>query len=446
MRIMAAVFALIAFSTCVLAQTRVIPRAWMWQDQPVSIPATSQFTTINGIIVNEISQGDYTPAAAADALAQKIHANLSAGNIASDSVCIMIRGFGHDNLYSETTSGPNATHNATRFFCEIDRLPGMTDQQFPSQNSSDVSDRTYRHPFLSNATTTGPLHEWTEDFVAAFEAICDNPNHPYNQNPPLPDPREVSYRVYMDVEAWIAHYGGPNAVYMLSRLYSYGNTAGNPDIWNAWKVPGSSGWAAPSDSEIVNPSTTAGFASTTGQTLAQMYADARAAQAANGVTQWPTILTGSGGLLASQRADIGQNRPFMQWWYHVTKNAEVAVPETSLFSVLRGAGWQVITSNYDAARYDGQIANTGWFVDEGQSNTASDMLPRGWIDRQAAPPVEEEAIMSDVNYDDIVTDGDFNQFMDAFAAEVAAADLDLNGVVDLSDAEIFIDSYVNPTP
>lgn len=350
---------------------------------------------MNAVNVHEITVlNTHTPEGAAAAVVASIHANLaSPAHISANTICVIMRGFGHDLPFSETTSGPNATEQSLRFFTESDRLSGINDfTSFPAPrpNDGDMSARAYRHPFLRNTTTGGPMRAWMEDYVAAFNRYVDPNDALYDSTIPNPNNPAIHYRYYFDQEAWIATYGGPNAVFMLKTL------AQSQAIWETWKVPGSPGWVAPAESELVNASTTAGFASASGMTAKAMYDAVRDAQIAFNsdpqvadIAVWPASITASGGIIsinATHRADIVQNQPYMQWWYHVTKAAESAVLETSGYEILRAAWPGVICGNYDAARYDGTVDATSWFQDADLGGSSNYNLPRGWIDRQPAPP------------------------------------------------------------
>lgn len=159
------------------------------------------------------------PVNAANRLALKIHENFAAGSITADNIAIYLHGFGYDHTLCDDypdTPCPNS-NLVTRFFTDTDAsLLGINDFSFPDDPATggiNQDARTFRHPFLRNATKQGPLRVWAEAFMDAFDAkitqIRTNPQH----NPYRPDlPHPSVYRWYFDTEAWFALPGNRNGV------------------------------------------------------------------------------------------------------------------------------------------------------------------------------------------------------------------------------------------
>lgn len=163
---------------------------------------------------------------------------------------------------------------------------------------------------------------------------------------------------------------------MLSWIYGQHNES--PNMWSAWKVPGSVGWLPCTD-----------HASASGQTLDEMF------EAKFGTNATPTLNPGVPG-----EEDV--NLPEMVWWHSVMVGARCALMWNCAYSVLESRYPGVRYGNFDEATYDRQAKSTSpyatWFRDKANLTPSYDpypatawptlpltqTLPRAWFDRQGS--------------------------------------------------------------
>lgn len=174
----------------------------------------------------QVHSANTTPTAAAAAVKDRILADIAAGRLAPTgaNLCFLLQGWGHNQI---TTTIP--ANSPVRFFREEDRLPGIVDDDvlpFTSNTDPNNPSRTYRHPWLINATASdAPLKLWTEQFVAAYIALQVT-------YPALPTPS----RMYFDSEEYIAYPRNRQGVWLL-------NHVAGTSLWNQ-PVPGWGGQTA----------------------------------------------------------------------------------------------------------------------------------------------------------------------------------------------------------
>lgn len=378
------------------AQTRVFPQVFMWQDQPANYAfADPRFAPMISVPLFENYDGPYECYHDPDDAARVVRIKLLQAMSLDPSerwmlpdgsnVCIILPYFGH--MLSSYT-GCGTLPPDMRFKTDIDKLT-----PFPPQ----YADNAWDHPFLLNATDSGPMAEWMKAFVAALKSEVITHN--------LPDPN--NYRFYFDTEAHVSTEGSLPSVYMLWHLFHQ-----RPDIWTGWKVPGSPGWQPHTD-HATNP---------TGQTLAQMYADMVVATAAtpDPTDDWPVDFTDVINTdLLPQDPD---NLPYMVWFYSICDRAEDAVMRASAYDVLRASdtGWPFVrVGNYNAARFDGLTdpmptvrPSSTWFADKSTwaptldpaspgnwswtvTPTLTRQMPRAWFDPQPSATLMNTCNVSD---------------------------------------------------
>jgi len=322
-------------------QDVVVPRVFFWGTQPQGTALNPQLTSMVTVKVDTL----YDPEAAAVQAANNALSQIAAGLTPSEHLCVILHNFGHDFNGSESSPG-----QVTRFFREADRLPGLLDGDFPINDG--YSNRSYRHPFLLNATPQSPLRAWMQTFVTKWKNLQAS-------NPSLPTPT----RWFFDTEVNIALPGNPNPLHMLWYLSSEEAILPQWAQWSTSQVPG--------------------FAA--GTTMASLYANVRAQYG------WPVSINGAGGINPELEVDDATNRPFMIWYYQITRRVEDAVMDNCLYSVVK-AGWpnaSIRVGNYDAARLDGNVDSTGWFMDRTPSfvgppaeRIPANRYPRSWIEMQ----------------------------------------------------------------
>lgn len=378
----------LAVSATAVAQMpdRVFPTCVLWQNQPAGVANDERFVAfqIRDVHVAAYYYDDYnypypglppTPANAAILLTDLIKRNYAASRITDENVCVLLRGAGHDAYQSQPgwvdppgddpaiPQGPAFLPDLGFFTPEIDALAWISAGDFPEPPSpfplnfpmqltdnARIEARTWRHPFLLNATTQhSPWRKWMTAFVNKIDEI-------YDANPSLmPDP--ANWRWRFDTEPFILFVGGKNGTYIPSVL-----AAGHADpnsIWNKWKVPGSPGWTPPNDSELRTPATTNGFASAGGQTLATMYGIA--------VTKYGLPANPTNAFDTLQRADHENNRPGMLFWMNTWHHAADAVMNNAAYSVIVSKWPTARTGNWDMSSVDGETDTTPWYVDWDQT-------------------------------------------------------------------------------
>lgn len=387
-------------TTHALAQSpmpeRVFPMVHFWQAHPTGIGTEDahHFTAIQIVDVHPGGAAENNPVTAAETLANTIRTNFQAGKIESKSVCVFIRGFGHDNVASDPNypaagrfdqgywQGNTCIYATGLFLPPIDDRLGLTVNQFPHQpnpyppnhptqegDDTALDARPWRQPFVLNATTAAPLAEWMRRFVTRYKELYQAPNSG------LPDPRD--YLFAFDTESSLGFVGSPNSVFIPRNLYLYSQQPGNPDIWGTWPVPGSQNWQPPSafpvpPGEAVH-----------GQTLAALWQ--------YGVQQfgWPSdpSMAFNPVLSASHPA----NRAHMVFWYTLAQRWLDSIMKYCAYDILEEAWPGVRYCNFDASRYDGVTDTTGWYMDwnvmwptTDEPWTVSNTMPRTWIDRNWA--------------------------------------------------------------
>lgn len=259
--ILFAVLVAAVFATVTIGQhapARVFPLSYFVQNDVRDPGSDMRFI---GIQREPVDAPSGTAQSDAIALAATIAGNITAGEVTADKIAIWLRDWGHDYLSSED-NGPQGRRQQTRFFTEADRLNGYVRahdlSMFPDPGSDDNSDRWYRHPFLQNATLSGPLRQYTQSFTATF--VTAAATHGFNPN---------NVRFHFDCEPYMVVLGNRNSVKVLHEL------ASNPNICNTWKVPGSTGWQPPTAWPVWNATMPS---SAPGKTLAEMYAEYGQAQ------------------------------------------------------------------------------------------------------------------------------------------------------------------------
>lgn len=351
----------------------VVPEFYSGARQPSSVTTNTCLSgsplMVNMIWMDAFYANPTTPAQAALQGAAQVMGDIEAGRLppgGGGRVCLYLWGFGHNTEYIVDGNGQvhDYTQSPTRFYRELDRLPGLLDDDFPVRPPNDGGTaRAYKHPFLINSGTRPtisnvppPMRVWMTDFCHAWKDL--RASNPAYANLPDPD------RFFLDSEPALCEPPGPNSIWMLHFLATHG------EIWNQWPVPG-----APAQSS--------------GQpaTLASLYAQARSHH-----PNWPADITDSehGGIRAGilYPAIDGQNRPFFEWYWNITAAAEDAVMEYSAYSVIRSEFPSAKAGNFGHSRFDGLSDTTGWYRDrvaDGESSAARrdwNRYPRGWVDRQ----------------------------------------------------------------
>lgn len=264
-----ALLSISALSACsALAQgpmpERIVPLNLMWQNHGQYVPNDPRFAAMQAANVHVASdyfpyQNNPTAENAANLVCDMIIANKAAGRITDDTVCVLLRGLGHDAHQSQpewvapATSctlpdpqlpqGPKFLQKLGFFQPETDSLPGITpasfhDKPFPEilrfpmqcGDNQQMDARPWRHPFTVNATGASVMKTWMEAFVARV-------NYRVSQNSALGNPND--WRFYLDTEPHIFLVAARNGVFIPHYLASqHGATE---SIWDTWKVPGSPG-------------------------------------------------------------------------------------------------------------------------------------------------------------------------------------------------------------
>lgn len=310
-------------------------------------------------------------------------------------------------------SDPRTLRGATwflnrTFFYPNDRLPGLLDdpgavpgpgeEQFvgralePKQDDhglwyydSASVNRSYRHPFLLNATQASPLRLYMTKYANRLKShLVSSAAGPLQGGTPS---------FYFDVEgSHIIQAPNQYAVRMLWFL----TKAMAPDenneltlsIWNTFKVPGSDGWTTPVDSEL-NGHPFAGFRASGGKTLNELYQAEAARQDPTGTdTHWPRrilplapnedftlslegLLNHYSSNASTSSPDREELRPIMLWWYEVCSKAEAQVWENAIFEPLHNAFPSAKLNSYQFATTDGKVDDSATVRDIGTLPTPS---------------------------------------------------------------------------
>jgi len=365
------------------AQTAEVPRFFAWGAPIPNIAQDARLVYMAATSAREYATLSDDPAAAARTAAQRAVSQIAAGFTPFNDVCVIIQDFGHDDPTSEVAPGQSRYAPRTRFFQEADRLeariPGVTidglfviDGMFLDDDTQYLTNRTYRHPFLSRdfdpldpynptkTSSTAILRRWMKDFVDEWKLMqrTTPPLHPdpvFRFGAALPNPSKF----YFDTEAVIAPPTHRNVVKMLWILSKI------PQIWG---TPPYAGWDVP------------GYPART--SLADLYA----AEATK--YGWPADLNDpNAGLQPDFSADSGRNRPFMLWYYRVAAAAKAAQMDLAAYTEVKSAfGPSCKAGNYNEMNLDGQLDLTGWFMNrnpivQGEREPAQ-VFPRTLIHRQ----------------------------------------------------------------
>lgn len=228
-----ALLSLSSLTACsVLAQgpmpERIVPLNLMWQTQGATVPNDPLFAAMQAVNVHNAAdyfphQNNPTAENAANLVCDMIIANKAAGRISNDTVCVLLRGLGHDAHQSQPEwvapaasctppnpqlpQGPKFLPKVGFFQPSIDSLPGIDPDSFfdgpnpfplnfPMQcgDIQQMDARAWRHPFTVNATGASVMKEWMAAFVARV-------NYRVSQNSALGDPN--TWRFYLDTEPHI---------------------------------------------------------------------------------------------------------------------------------------------------------------------------------------------------------------------------------------------------
>ncbi|GJQ29565.1 MAG: hypothetical protein HBSAPP03_14490 [Phycisphaerae bacterium] len=403
---------------------RIVPLNLMWQNQGTNVPNDPRFAAMQAVNVHVASdyfpyQNNPTPENAANLVCDMILVNKAAGRISNDTVCVVLRGLGHDAHQSQPEwvapatfcpppdpqlpQGPRFLPPLGFFRPETDALPGVTpasfhDKPFPEilrfpmqcGDNQQMDARAWRHPFTVNATGASELKAWMQAFVARVNVrVAGNSNLP----------RPNTWRFYLDTEPHIFLVAARNGVFIPHHLATQHGVSGS--IWDTWKVPGSPGWVPPADSELNTPGTPHGFASTTGMTLQQLFA-------AEATRHGWDVNDPESAFNPLIRADAPTNRAAMLWWMNIWAKAAEEILRNSCYSVLKQAWTGVRYGNWDMSSVDGETDTTGWYVDWNQTPppytngmTVSNTLKRCVIDPSpaaVAPPYTRHPV-NNGNYD-----------------------------------------------
>ncbi|MCE7974274.1 MAG: hypothetical protein DYG92_08145, partial [Leptolyngbya sp. PLA1] len=349
--------------------------------------------------------------------------------------------------------GYNPWPSAWTFFYPDDRLDGLLDVRptpyqgeiaFPTseQDSSTVNgvvhyapgagNRSFRHPFLVNATTDSPLRGYMLRYAVELRDRLENSDRANLQAVQGVTPCAQPTFIFDAEQAHVVQRPDKHScIYMLWFL-TQATVPGNPDqfIWDTFKVPGSVGWVAPTMSEIYenrvipngsDPSGTTGFATTTGKTLAELYGEevdrqnppmslqtwpTSPTEEQQKVQYWPrnpsdpaaerTNLSEMLALYASSPSILPDHpavRGIMLWWMEVCAKAEGAIWENAVFGPLHAQFPDSKFINYTQMTVDGrvdasstvhdmsQLPTPGWPESDARQSPASgapliDALPR----------------------------------------------------------------------
>jgi hypothetical protein len=215
---------------------------------------------------------------------------------------------------------------------------------FPNQSGTN---RTYRHPFLRNATdVSSPLHAWLQQFSQGYiaqQTAHPDPQHQGQSLIPSPD------WFILDCESAIFEMVDRNSIGMLEWLAHDQHPSPDPNFattgtWTGLRVPG------------YDPP----------KTLADLYAEAAVyygfPTAANGHPLG--ILDPVLGINSTFDGSDPRNRHYSRFWSEVCQRSRDSVLATAR-GVLRAA-WPdhpPAVSNYDDGNYDGVVDKTGWYQD-----------------------------------------------------------------------------------
>ncbi len=208
----------------------------------------------------------FTAQTAAHALFQGLVNDVNGGWVTNDNMAVFIRNVGIDlpggNDSSATARG-NTWGTRRTFFVPNDRLPGIYDDKrgrptgtlgFPNPDPSGVPDnRTYRHPFLLNATAASPLRQYMIEWASQLR-------HDIDTDPAgATSVRGGTPSFYFDEEAShiIQIPSGNNQIFMLWYLTTEQakvtlSNGSEVSIWRQFKVPGSPGWNPASPRAILS--------------------------------------------------------------------------------------------------------------------------------------------------------------------------------------------------
>lgn len=334
----------------------------------------------------------FTAQTAAHALFQGLVNDVNGGWVTKENMAVFIRNVGIDlpgGNDAATTARGNTWGTRRTFFVPNDRLPGHVfdgpgtgrpedSVSFPQPTPSGVPDnRTYRHPFLLNATAASPLRQYMIEWASQLRHDIDTDpagaTSVRGGNPSFYFDEESSHIIQIP--------SGNNQIFMLWYLTTEQakvtlSNGSEVSIWRQFKVPGSPGWnpaTPPSDSELNNPNAS-GFsaASTSGQTLEQMYL-AEAALHADPV-HWPLAQSDLSALLfdpsrGGHNPEEDTIRPVILWWQQVCNKAEAQVWENAIFDPLNQAFPNARMVNYQFTTVDSKVDNSATVHDIGSLPT-----------------------------------------------------------------------------
>lgn len=191
----------------------------------------------------------------------------------------------NDSRTKRPPSGDSAWNDwpfPTTFFAPKDRLTGLLDKDpednsgtpfFPSAEASDgphsdtvrnssgnithifqwyepgQSNRSYRHPFLVNATGASPLRAYMQGYAARLKNRFDTDAGPLHND--VADEVQPTFIFDAEQAHVVQRPDKHSCIYMLWFL-TQAKVPGTTDqyIWDTFKVPGSDGWTPPTMSEI----------------------------------------------------------------------------------------------------------------------------------------------------------------------------------------------------
>ena len=442
----------------------------MWP-QPVNVSGTVAPDPMSAIPIvrDDRNTGEnhgtvYTPAQAAEFAYNELRSADIDGWISRDHIALFPRYIGADLFVADAPSpapyhpdvdprtvrgsasqGYNPWPSAWTFFYPKDRLIGLLDVRptphqgeiaFPTseQDSSTVNgvvhyspgagNRSFRHPFLVNATLQSPLRGYIQTYADELRSRLDASDRTNLQAVSGVTPCAQPTFIFDAEQAHIVQRPDKHScIYMLWFLTQAKVPGADPNstneadfIWNTFKVPGSEGWTPPTKSEIyenaVIASPETGFATTTGKTLAELYAIERAKQNPSAeLGQWTTAdtedyrqhwpssfsqlqaLLGAYANSASILPDDPRVRGIMLWWMEVCAKAEGAIWENAVFGPLHAQFPGSKFINYTQMTTDGrvdtsstvhdlsQLPTPGWPESDARQSPASgapliDALPR----------------------------------------------------------------------
>jgi hypothetical protein len=333
-----------------------------FQQQPCSYPPTCPVRDMcdpGHYLTNMVRAIDWAhvhdPVASANVAVQWILNDLGAGRMEAGHICIFPFNFGHSPCGSSTygcASEDLTTRDA--MIVLADRLENRgfaisDNPQFtPWPNGNSGSNRTYLHPFLTNAQLpTGswqpPLRQFMIEFCDRYRARQGELNLP-GQPVVLPDPDKF----FLDTEVDLVDMPDSNHLWLLDWIRQ------QPTIWSnstsdpQWMVPG------------YHPDLPSGQT----PTLEHIYAAEHA--------HYGMLADIASAINTGLPADNSFNRPVMLWYGALCARAIDFALWNCCYSVVHGAdhGWpdtathKIECGNYDHERMDGAPGNlVPWHID-----------------------------------------------------------------------------------